>query len=293
VWAIALPLASLTPTPSAALEWQDLWLREDQQSVRDVEEGVELYRSGDYAGAAEKFAGESVVESYDRGNALAHAGELEEALASYDRALELDPEHENARFNRDLVEQLLQEQKQQQDQQGQNDEEQDSQQEGSQDQDESSDGSQDESGKQSNPDSSSDSQDGSQNGSQDKSSDDAQQDGEPSSPSPSDDSAADPSTADEAEAPSVDESKDDTPSEEDRAESALEPGREDPESDEPADAAQSVDAEQAPLSERSEQWLRNIPDDPGGLMRRKFQYEAEVRRQRETRGARPRPATRY
>ena len=32
----------------------------------------------------------------------------------------------------------------------------------------------------------------------------------------------------------------------------------------------------SPEDERTEQWLRQIPDDPAGLLRRKFQYEADV-----------------
>ncbi len=27
-----------------------------------------------------------------------------------------------------------------------------------------------------------------------------------------------------------------------------------------------------------EQWLRRIPDDPGGLLRRKFEYESQLRK---------------
>ena len=30
----------------------------------------------------------------------------------------------------------------------------------------------------------------------------------------------------------------------------------------------------------SEQWLRSIPDDPGGLLRRKFYYQSRQREQR-------------
>ena len=31
------------------------------------------------------------------------------------------------------------------------------------------------------------------------------------------------------------------------------------------------------LNQVMEQWLRQIPDDPGGLLRRKFYYENELR----------------
>ena len=29
-----------------------------------------------------------------------------------------------------------------------------------------------------------------------------------------------------------------------------------------------------------EQWLRRVPDDPGGLLRRKFEYESQLRENR-------------
>ena len=35
----------------------------------------------------------------------------------------------------------------------------------------------------------------------------------------------------------------------------------------------------------AEQWLRRIPDDPGGLLRRKFQYQYQQRAQREGTGS--------
>ena len=262
---LTLPLASLVPTTSYAVEWVDLWQRADQQAFRDVEEGIGLYRGGDYAGAAEKFDGESVIEHYNRGNALANAGKLEEALASYDQALVLAPDHDDARFNRDLIEELLSEQ-QDQDQQSQDqrdDPDQDAKQDpSSESQDEGSDGS---------------------------------EDGESGNQTPSDPA---PETSDSEPSPSSSEGPSEEPpdaqaEDDERSQLGQEPDEEDRENDETTQAAQAMGSEQEPLSERSEQWLRNIPDDPGGLMRRKFQYEAELRRRREARGSRQPSATRY
>ena len=36
----------------------------------------------------------------------------------------------------------------------------------------------------------------------------------------------------------------------------------------------------------AEQWLRRIPDDPGGLLRRKFLYQYQQRAQRDGTGSR-------
>ncbi len=40
-------------------------------------------------------------------------------------------------------------------------------------------------------------------------------------------------------------------------------------------------SEEENLSPASEQWLRSIPDDPAGLLRRKFQYEQQLYRQQQ------------
>ena len=34
------------------------------------------------------------------------------------------------------------------------------------------------------------------------------------------------------------------------------------------------------MTEMMEQWLRRVPDDPGGLLKRKFQYETNQRLRR-------------
>jgi putative ABC transport system permease protein len=48
-----------------------------------------------------------------RRNALAQAGQLQQALAAYDQALQREPQHADARYNRELVQKKLQEQQQQ------------------------------------------------------------------------------------------------------------------------------------------------------------------------------------
>lgn len=68
--------------------------------------GYRLARSGDYAAAAKAF-GPAPVNAYNRGNALAHAGLFKQALDAYDAALDADPEDEDARFNKAIVERIL------------------------------------------------------------------------------------------------------------------------------------------------------------------------------------------
>lgn len=127
-WLLCLPLLLLaTPQPSYAFDFQDLWLRPDQQGqhllkalrpaeaaqhFEDVQwQGVALYEAGDFAAAAERFAqGSDAYSHYNRGNALARSGELEAALDAYEQALEERPDLQPALKNKALIESLLQQQ---------------------------------------------------------------------------------------------------------------------------------------------------------------------------------------
>src|SRR3546814_8356256 len=69
--------------------------------------------AGDYQAAAQGFAAFDDSESqYNRGNALAHSGDLSGALKAYDAALALAPDNTDAKRNRDLVEKMLKQQQQ-------------------------------------------------------------------------------------------------------------------------------------------------------------------------------------
>jgi Ca-activated chloride channel family protein len=69
------------------------------------------YRAGDYESAAASLQGREDPSSlYNLGNALTRGGQLEEAIAAYDRVLETLPDHEDATYNRELVKRLLEEQ---------------------------------------------------------------------------------------------------------------------------------------------------------------------------------------
>jgi len=128
-WLMALVLGvAVMPEPVRAWSWPDLWAdlwsRADQRAARALEEGraaeaarlfddpgwrgTAHYRAGDLVAAAEAFAADSGADAhYNRGNALAHMGRYPEAVEAYDQALALAPGHEDARHNRDLVAALL------------------------------------------------------------------------------------------------------------------------------------------------------------------------------------------
>ncbi len=115
------------PQPAQAFSWKDLWLRPDQQASQLLHQGeaaaaarrfhdpkwraTAQYRAGDFAAAAKGFAGNDADSLYNKGNALARAGQLQAAKRAYEAALAAGGEHPDARFNRDLVERLLRQRK--------------------------------------------------------------------------------------------------------------------------------------------------------------------------------------
>ncbi|WP_095136370.1 tetratricopeptide repeat protein [Pseudomonas sp. Irchel s3a10] len=123
-WLFCLPLLLCLPQPSYAFDFEDLWLRPDQQGLHLLKQkrpaeaaehfedhqwqGLALYEAGDYSGAAQRFAeGSDARAHYNRGNALAKSGELEAAIDAYEQALELQPDLRPALTNKALVENLL------------------------------------------------------------------------------------------------------------------------------------------------------------------------------------------
>lgn len=117
---VVLALFLFDAAPAAALDWRDLWLRRDQQGLTELRRGrperarrlfedrfwrgAAEYRDGDFAAAAESFAGlESAAAHYNRGNALARLGHLDEAAEAYRQALAIEPGHADAGHNLDLV----------------------------------------------------------------------------------------------------------------------------------------------------------------------------------------------
>jgi len=91
-----------------------LWQRPDQRQHQQLDAGVQAYREADYARAQRLFEGIDNAEGwYNQANALARQGRYRAALAAYDRALEQQPDMEDAIINRAIVEEALQQQQQQ------------------------------------------------------------------------------------------------------------------------------------------------------------------------------------
>jgi Ca-activated chloride channel family protein len=197
------------------------------------------YRAGNYAAAALDTAEHSDPESsYNTGNAHARLGQYAKAIAAYDQTLSVTGNHEDALHNKALLEELLEEQEQQ-NQQSDSSEEQEPN-----DQDAASQGEQQKSQSDGKP------------------ADNNSQNSTESSKSPDDPEES--STSAEQENDSQQQMQEpEAPSDEQQA--AEEEQRE---GEQQAQSSSEMENEQA-----TEQWLRQIPDDPGGLLRRKFEYE--------------------
>ena len=233
------PLLSLSEPTSASI-WQDLWQNPDQQGQQALEageaakaqslfedsqwRGSAAYRAGDFESAIGEFIQQDSADGhYNRGNALAKSGDLDGAIEAYDRALQLEPEMEDAQANRDLIEKLKQQQDQQQDQQQSSD------------------------------------QNNQQNQDQQQSKSDQSQD--------------------QSQEPQQSENQQPQQSEDQEPQQEQEQAQEQPANAEPSEEEQQNQQE-------IEQMLRQVPDDPGGLLREKFRYQS---RQRALEQRRPKP----
>ena len=258
----ALPLLMLVvfmgPDASASW-WDDLWERRDQQAYETLQQGdpetaarlfndqrwrgVSQFRNRTYEDAVtsfEELEAKSADDFYNLGTSRAHQGQILEAIETLDRALQLDPDHEAAAHNKQVLQSLLENQANQAPEQG---DEQASESESDKQDQQPSQGSQDPSEQ-----------------------DEDSQPGEGSS---------EPSDEERSDAEEKGEQGEEGEREEFPADS------EDPESSDSASQAPQDEDQEAELArqrELIESLLRRVPDDPGGLLRRKFQDETEKRR---------------
>ena len=240
------------PQPAQASLWDDLWLNKNQQAQRSLEEGkpadaaalfedtewrgVARYQSGDFAGSAEEFAERGDARNlYNLGNAMAQQGEFDSAIDVYEQVLEMEPDNEDARYNLDLVRNIKEQQEQ--DQQTQGDDQQSTENPGGE-------GEQSESDSQQN-------QEGSEGSSE---SEQQANDGDPSQ------------REDEM-------TEEDLKALQEELERAAEEAENSEQPEQLSEAELAALRQQQEQQQAMEQWLRRIPDDPGGLLRRKFRYQ--------------------
>ena len=248
---VALIFIVPLPQPAEAASWTDLWLNKDQQAERELDAGnageaaalfenpdwqaVADYRAGDYAGSAKLFAeNDDTRNLYNLANAMALQGELDAAIDTYEQVLEIEPDNEDASYNLELVKSLKDQQEQEQQNQG--DDQQSTENPGGEGEQSDSENQPDQQGEEGESQSDSESQEG------------------------------DPSDSDEMSEEDMKALQEELQ----RAAEEAEPGEKPQQMSEAelAELRQQQEQEQA-----MEQWLRRIPDDPGGLLRRKFRHQ--------------------
>jgi len=283
-----LPAASpLTTTSKASTSkklWQNLWQTNDQQAQKQFNQekyqdaaeqfensqwqGSSHYKAGNYQEALDAFKeGEhanSANSLYNQGNALAQMQQFDQAIDSYEKSLNKNPELQDAKDNIEKIKQLQKEQEQKQQQSEQ------SESENSQDQENKEDQQQDSQDKQSQE------QQDKQNQQQSDDSGQQQEDSE------SDDSQKNNSEQKDKSEDSSNEQKNkeaEQKQQEQQQKSAEQAEKQDEQGEEKT-AAQIADEQQAKETEQKHQQLLNkVTDDPYLLLRNKMQLEYQKRKQ--------------
>jgi len=257
------------PETSYALGWDNLWSRPDQRAAElfeqgSVEQAAEVFENPAWRAVAQYRAGnfkqsevllgsmDTAVDHYNRGNALARQGKYPEAVQAYQQALDGDAENSDARFNQQVIKDLLKQQEQEKNQK----------------------------------------QDGSSDSDQQKQPSDkaSEQPGE-SGQGESDASSSEPADAsgkeqsdDEAGSAGNDTKTEDKNSDDPGAQGVQsEPKQvsaEDKEQPLGEPSTKDTDSDSSEQEKATEQWLKRIPDDPSGLLRRKFRYQYQQLKER-------------
>ena len=290
---LGMIILTMTLSPvdkSMAFGWKDLWQTRDQQAQQAFKEGrnkqaaklfnneswkgTAYYRDGDYKKAEQAFSKQDDVQSkYNLANALARQGRFEEAIKQYDDVLAKDPGNKDALFNRNLVKKALQQQKNQENKSGnqkQSKNQQNKQNQNSKDQKNQSSPSQQNSKQQQSNSTDKNQQKSRQDeaGQKQVKKDQAKQQDEKQKQAQQEQSQKDKPNK-----------KDEKLSQQQQAEKNKKQAKK-AEKQKPGEENKELNNEQKEMKQATQQWLRRIPDDPGGLLREKF-YRKSLRERQE------------
>ncbi|HAT7073532.1 TPA: tetratricopeptide repeat protein [Legionella pneumophila] len=270
-----------------AFSWSDLWFTPNQQAQHLMEKGQfakakdlferndwaasAAYRAGDYEQAAKLFNELKTEQGYyNQGNALAHLGKYEEAIRAYDKALAFNPNNQDALYNRKLISELLKKDKEKKKSQNQQDKDQQNKDQQNQDQQ--------------NQDKQNKNQQNQDQQNQDKQNKDQQnqdqqnQDKQNKNQQNQDQQNQDKQNKNQQNQDQQNQDKQNKDQQNrDQQNKAQQNKNQNKKNDKQEGEIQSESNQEKQLAK--EQWLRLIPDDPGGLMREKFLRD-HLRRER-------------
>ncbi len=238
------------PQQARAWDWNSLWFTPDQQASQafkkgEMEKSADLFNNPEWKGAAKYKAGKyeqalkslegienpSADDWYNKGNALARLSRYPEAIEAYNKALELNPKHKDALYNKALIEKQQKSQKQKkQDSKKKDSKKQDSKKKDS------------------------------------KKQDSKKQDSEKQDSEKQDSKKQDSKKQQQKEKAQKQQQKDKAQKQQQKDKAQKQQQKE--------KAQKQQQKEKAKESKQAkEQLLRQIPDDPAGLLRRKFKYQ--------------------
>ena len=292
-WLLSLSFLLLLPLPetSYAFGWKDLWQSPDQQGMQLYEQSPKeaantfesldwqaaaRYKAEDYINAANSFAGVNTDSGhYNRGNALAKAGQLQSAIKAYESAIKINPNHEDAQFNKALVEKLLEQQENQQDQQSQDSSDQQQNQQQNQEQQQ----------KEQSQDQNQNSEQEERQNSQDKSEDPSQQEKEEQQKENNQSQDSSDQQEEQKQQTQENDKKNGEKNTEQKKQQSQPEASDEQNNEQPTPSELSEQEELSNEQQQAlEEWLRRVPDDPAGLLRNKLEYQYRLRQEQLKRG---------